>query len=400
MILANSIAGPMSGGDRIWIELAKRWLEHKIFTITVVTTPEGVRRARDYGLDGANFVTLPSFAPARVGVYFSYLFRAFAACISTIRALQHTPSRIVFSSSDFIPDSLPGVLARILVPRTIWVAAFYMFAPSPFDEKSPYREKMRAKGLLYYFSQTIVFKAIQVLADSIFVTNEGDRQRFGVDGTAPERVYSIWGGVDNKSTSLVPDKTHRKYDAVFIGRLHPQKGVLQLVEIWQRVCLRRRDAKLAIIGAGELDDQLRNKIASAGLSSNVTIFGFQDGLAKIRIFKDSRIVVHPAIYDSGGMAACEAMACGLPGVSFDLPALKFYYPKGMIKTRCFDLDEFASNILRLVEDRPLYERLRREALDFAIEMDWDSRSKSVLLALQPVMRSLTHSQSTRYQSEP
>ena len=43
------------------------------------------------------------------------------------------------------------------------------------------------------------------------------------------------------------------------------------------------------------------------------------------------MVVHPAIFDSGGMAAAEAMAWGLPGVSFDLPALKTYYPQGMIK---------------------------------------------------------------------
>ena len=55
-------------------------------------------------------------------------------------------------------------------------------------------------------------------------------------------------------------------------------------------------------------------------------------LRSLRIFKDSKIVLHAAIYDSGGMAACEAMACELPGVSFDLPALKTCYPKGMFKT--------------------------------------------------------------------
>ena len=77
-----------------------------------------------------------------------------------------------------------------------------------------------------------------------------------------------------------------------------------------------------MIGVGELESEVKKKIRRCGLEQNIILFGFKDGIEKIRIFKDSRVVVHPAIYDSGGMAACEAMACGLPGVSFDLPALK------------------------------------------------------------------------------
>jgi glycosyltransferase involved in cell wall biosynthesis len=53
------------------------------------------------------------------------------------------------------------------------------------------------------------------------------------------------------------------------------------------------------------------------------------------------------------MAAWEAMACGLPGVSFDLPALRTYYPKGMLKTPCYDLKAFAENILKLLNDEIL-----------------------------------------------
>ena len=70
------------------------------------------------------------------------------------------------------------------------------------------------------------------------------------------------------------------------------------------------------------------------------------------------------------MAAAEAMAWGLPGVSFDLEALKTYYPKGMLKTKCFDLNEFVLNILKLLNDKALYESESSEALNL-IEKDWD-----------------------------
>ena len=123
-----------------------------------------------------------------------------------------------------------------------------------------------------------------------------------------------------------------------------------------------------------LEEEFEEKISKYGLENNIAFFGFKDGVEKLKIFKDSKVVVHPAIYDSGGMAACEAMACGLPGVSFDLPALKTYYPKGMLKTPCYDLKRLRRNILKLLNDEKLYERTAKDALEWAKEWDWDKRA--------------------------
>src|SRR5207253_4263065 len=117
------------------------------------------------------------------------------------------------------------------------------------------------------------------------------------------------------------------------------------------------------------------------LEQNVVLLGFMDGAEKFAIVKRANLVVHPALYDSGGMAACEAFACGLPGVSFDLPALRSYYPVGMLKVSPFDLDEFAEAVLRLLSD----ERLRREmgaaARAYAEEWDWDRRADEIVGAM-------------------
>ena len=87
------------------------------------------------------------------------------------------------------------------------------------------------------------------------------------------------------------------------------------------------------------------------------------------------MILHPAMYDSGGMAAAEGMAWKLPGVGFDLESLKTYYPKGIIKTKCFDLQEFANNILELFKNKDLYNQRSKEALDLIREeWDWNKRA--------------------------
>ncbi|MFH1459872.1 MAG: glycosyltransferase [Candidatus Omnitrophota bacterium] len=129
---------------------------------------------------------------------------------------------------------------------------------------------------------------------------------------------------------------------------------------------------------GHSKQRLKKKISKYGLQNNIELFGFLDGKEKFEVFKQSKIVIHPATYDSGGMAAAEAMAWGLPGISFDLEALKTYYPKGMIKICPGDLEKFAEAVIRLLTDKKYYQETASEAVDLIVEQwDWDKRASQI-----------------------
>ena len=374
----------MSGGDRIWIECAKRWSERRDIKINVLTTIEGLERAKYYGLSNVNYVILSSLRARKFGgVYFVYLLRMVKGILVAFKLSLPSGRTVFFSSSDFVPDSIPAWAMKMRFRSSTWVAAFYLFAANPVGKESPYKGLHRLKGVFYSLYQMPVYLLIRKFADMVWVTSEPDRYKFTRKGRLSlQDIIAVRGGVDTKTPNLVPEPARKSFDGVFIGRFHPQKGVLELIDIWRIVCEKQKSAKLAIIGAGELEGELRKKISDYGLVNNVVLFGFKDGLEKLRIFKDSKVVVHPAIYDSGGMAACEAMACGLPGVSFDLPALKSYYPKGMLKTPCFDLNAFAENILKLLNDTMLYKKTAEDALNWAREWDWDKRADELLSVVQ------------------
>ena len=376
---AQTKGDTLSGADRIFIELAKRWAQ-KSHGIQVITCEEGYEMCQRCGLENVSYLNVS--LKHRLPLYPSYILRMIKGSILIWKISSLSKNSVVYSSSDFWPDSVPAWLFKMKFKRVKWIAGFYLFASNPFIGETHYKGKAVLKGLIYYLTQVPIYYLVRKYADMVWVTSEPDRWKFIGNRLSKSKVIAVRGGVDVKTPASIPEPKQKKFDAVFIGRFHPQKGVLELIDIWKVVCVKKNDAKLAMIGVGELEGAVINKIKRCGLEQNIILFGFKDGIEKLRIFKDSRVVVHPATYDSGGMAACEAMACGLPGVSFDLPALRTYYPKGMLKTPCYDLKAFAENILRLLNDENLYRETSKEALDWAKEWDWDQRAEELLKELR------------------
>jgi glycosyltransferase involved in cell wall biosynthesis len=85
--------------------------------------------------------------------------------------------------------------------------------------------------------------------------------------------------------------------------------------------------------------------------------------------------VHPAFFDSGGMASAEAMAFGLPCVGFDLKAYKSYYPNGMVKVKNGDINDFAKEVVKLINNPKIRKKIGKEAQNMTqLEWSWQNRA--------------------------
>ena len=376
-MIANGTYGvSMSGGDRILIEMTRRWIG-LCKRIHLYVNEEGYLLYKSHGIIDVDYVIWPSGAFKRLGFMSVYIARI---CVGALKVLtlKLEKGSLVYSASDFLPDSIPALILKLRHGKNIrWIAGFYLFAPNPFDKDCPYKRWNRLRGVTYYLSQWPIYLLVNNLADAVCVTSEPDVKNFITKKRSALDVTVMRGGVDFKFFESVPEARKKEFDAVYIGRLHPQKGILELMDIWKLVAERKPGARLAVIGDGPLEKEAKNKSEKYNLYKQIEFFGFKDGAEKAAIFKSSRIVVHPATYDSGGMAPCEAMACGLPGVAFDLVSLRTYYPKGMLKVPCFDKEIFAKNIDRLLEDGALYNNLSRDAKEWAKTWDWDSRAEDI-----------------------
>ena len=392
-IANNNIGFGLTGGDRIFTELLKRWTT--VASFQLMGSQEAIDIVRRYGVEvpflkTADMNNCPNFGV--IGL-FLHAWRRVRAGIRGLRVYQEQLKDVdvVYSVSDFYPDFYPAYLMKRRNPKIIWIAGYYLFAPVPWAKVTPYTGAQRIRGLIYWLMQRPSYYLVNKYADKVFVTSEPDVKFFVNAKRSRDQVIVVQGGVDVTASEeylkqlAVGNRqlaVEKKYDACFIGRLHYQKGVLLLIDIWKKVCEKKADAKLAMIGNGPLEEEARVKIKALGLEQNIERLGFMDGEQKFEIFKQSKVMVHPATYDSGGMAAAEGMAWRLPGVSFDLEALKTYYPQGMIKVPCFDQQQFADTILRFLNEPAFYEEQARLAHELVLNVwDWDKRAENVWKAL-------------------
>lgn len=389
----NNIGAGLSGGDRIYTELLRHWRDK--LELTLIGSEEALSMAATRGVSGFRFIQSDTRNARRNPYSLPGLLRHIARRLCRgLRAVKTNWSVIaetdtVYSISDAYPDCLVGAYVKWRRgPAVTWIAGYYLFVPHPFSADTPYKGRNWLRGALYWLMQIPSYHLVKRYADYVFVTSQPDVAPFVTPGRPASRVIVVQGGVDIteserylQSSAVVPVE-QRKYDACFVGRFHFQKGVLELVDIWKKVVARKKDARLAMIGEGSLQPEMEARIAALGLQEHITILGFMDGAAKFEVFKQSRLMVHPATYDSGGMAAAEGMAWRLPAVSFDLEALKTYYPQGMLKAEPGNLDQFADLILRLLDDRTLYDQQARAAHQLIVEVwDWKKRAQQVCEAV-------------------
>jgi glycosyltransferase involved in cell wall biosynthesis len=88
----------------------------------------------------------------------------------------------------------------------------------------------------------------------------------------------------------------------------------------------------------------------------------------------SKIFFFPSNEEGWAIAICEAMACGLPVVAWDLPVYKTLYPKGVVRVPIGDFQEFSNSVLELLTDKNHYEEVAKNSREIVSTYDWDNIS--------------------------
>lgn len=168
------------------------------------------------------------------------------------------------------------------------------------------------------------------------------------------------GRMVTKDEWQMPRKTGGRVIAV--GRLDYQKSFDRLIQVWELVCRQTEDWVLDIYGQGEWKEMLQQMIDERGLGERCHLRGTTNNIWKE--YAESDMIVMTSHYEGLPMVMIEAMACGLPAVSFDFKC----GPKDVIQqgvngycVKDGDIAGMAEAIVKVVKDDELRQALSREA---------------------------------------
>lgn len=392
IFIANLDTGQgMSGGSRIYFELLKKIPED--MEIFLFGSRGTIKRLQQENIKNITFFETDGNDETNLYSLFGLFCHSFIRLIRGIRAIKKKKDIIedasfIFSVSDFLPDIIPAILFKWWHPHTKWVAAFYFFAPKPWQKVNPYATSIarRIIGIGYWLTQLLSYRLIRKRADLVIACNELDRKIFIQGGFSARKIISIYGGVDLDFINSVSAPQEKSYDAVFMARFHPQKGPLTAVQAWEEVVKSMPSAQLVMIGNGSEEGRVIAYIKEKHLEKNITLVGFKDGIEKYTLLKSAKIFLHSAIYETGGMAAAEGMACGLPVVAFDQEGFQYCYPQGLLRVSPVgDYHALAQAVSELLNDEEKYSILKEEAIELiAKEWDWKKRVSFILSKMNQI----------------
>lgn len=228
-------------------------------------------------------------------------------------------------------------------------------------------------------------------ADAIVVSTGQEREDIRhLYGESSRTVKVVPAGVDLDLFKPIQKEEARRTlglseskIVLYVGRLEPLKGLDILLEaVWRLED--RADTRLLVVGGSlQDDDELGRLKASAdrmGIADIVTFTGSIKQSDLPVYYSAADVFVLPSYYESFGLVALEAMACGAPVVASRVGGLKTFVENGvtgyLIPWRC--PEPFAQRLDMLLANPSLREKLGKAGRAAALEMGWGRTADSLI----------------------
>ncbi|MBQ7779388.1 MAG: glycosyltransferase family 4 protein [Clostridia bacterium] len=168
-----------------------------------------------------------------------------------------------------------------------------------------------------------------------------------------------------KETSPLTEK-----NLIAVGRLSPEKGMDELVLVYQELAEKYPGWKLHIVGDGEEREALEAQIAELGLNDQIVMHGFKNKKEINALLMQSSIYVMTSHTESFGLVLIEAQALGVPCVAYDsAQGAREIIQSGvnglLIPNR--DRAEMVAALGRLIEDESYRKAIGRAGKESAYE---------------------------------
>ncbi len=257
----------------------------------------------------------------------------------------------------------PMSVAALLIKHMFKVPAFFFmhtdwleFIREKTDLTQHERDRLR-RVLRFYYKQ---------FSGGLFVLNDdhrdwltGHQMQFDED-----RVFLTAHHAEPRSHQVGKIASHLLFrDAdndtkfmIFAGRLSMEKGINDLIEVFNGVKARNPNVRLVIAGSGPDESMLKKHIPDALFT------GWIDKHRLAQLYSSVDLMLFPSRFDTFGNVILEAFTYGLPVFAYNCKGPKNIIDHASSGFLSHDSEEMAQQILSYLDDAVLQQKMRKQVL--------------------------------------
>jgi glycosyltransferase involved in cell wall biosynthesis len=173
----------------------------------------------------------------------------------------------------------------------------------------------------------------------------------------------------------------RRY-VVSVGTLEPRKNLPTLLRAFDRLRARAgtptADLDLVVIGGrGWRDRELRAELATRLESGRLHTLGYVPEKDLVALYGGAEVLAYPSHFEGFGLPVVEAMACGTPVVTTDVPALREVSGDAAILVPLGDEGALADAVADVVCNPETRAAARARGLARAATFSWESSAQTL-----------------------
>ena len=184
----------------------------------------------------------------------------------------------------------------------------------------------------------IICDAQEVYDKAIFV-NKKTKDKFVVIPNVSDKERVIKDSLAFKT---------KKYDMIFVARVTEVKRPDWVIDITKKVVETHPNFKVALIGSGNLDDQIKNMVQEYKLEKKIDLLGFQSN--PYPYIKNSKFAILPSIHEGLPMSVIESMALKVPVLNTGVDGLGVLFENNR-EYICETKEEFVKKINDILDNK-------------------------------------------------
>ncbi|MEZ5405594.1 MAG: glycosyltransferase family 4 protein [Verrucomicrobiia bacterium] len=306
-------------------------------------------------------------------------------CLKAFQILNKKTKQddVVYAVSDYWFDVLPTVRSHASYKVGVW----HMEAPS--FEEILFRKRAdvpfsRLPSFHNWLSQKLSLKWLsQCVHKKIFYLHPDMREKLLALGCQCGEISLISYGVDVATPQKIGE-VEKEYDVIWLGRLHRQKGVDDIIPTLNYLAERVDNFKAVIVG--KVKEGLQPMIGKP-LANQVFFPGFVSEEEKFRLLKASRVFVMPSRHEGSPRVIGEALLCGTRVVAYDVKTYFEMFHDWIYYVPKFDLFTFQKEVEnQVIQSRNQTKLINSFDLEqFKNENSWEATGEHFVKEIQKLL---------------